>query len=70
MGGSASIESNITIFDADTNNVITKIQNVNLKKLTLADCRDKLMKRLNINQKQKIVIKLSEYIKVFGFKMF
>jgi hypothetical protein len=31
MGGSASIESDITIFDADTNNVVTKIRNVNLK---------------------------------------
>ena len=40
MGGSASIESDITIFDADTNDIVTKIRDVNLKKLTLADCRD------------------------------
>ena len=47
MGGSASIESDITVIDVDTGNVITKIRNVNLKKLTLADCRNKLIKRLN-----------------------
>ena len=47
MGGSASIESEITVIDTDTNNIITKLRDINLKKTTLADCRDKLMKRLN-----------------------
>ena len=47
MGGSASIESDITVIDIDTGNVITKIRNVNLKKLTLADCRNKLSTLLN-----------------------
>ena len=47
MGGSASIESDITIFDADTNDIVTKIRDVNLKKLTLADCRNKLTTLLN-----------------------
>ena len=47
MGGSASIESDITVIDVDTGNVVTKIRNINLKKLTLAGCRNKLIKRLN-----------------------
>ena len=47
MGGSASIESDICIIDADTNNIITKLRNVNLKKVTLADCRNKLIKLFN-----------------------
>ena len=48
MGGSASIESGyITIIDGDTKNVIIKLRNVNLKKITLADCRIKLLEILN-----------------------
>ena len=47
MCESASIESDISIIDDDTNNIITKLRNVNLKKVTLADCRNKLIKLFN-----------------------
>ena len=42
MGGGASHEGNITIIDVNNNKAITKLRRVDLKKMTIADCREKL----------------------------
>ena len=44
MGSGASVEKDITIIEVNTNKVITKIRSVNLNKITIADCRIKLLK--------------------------
>ena len=46
MGSSASIEQDITVIDVERENVVTKLRNINPKKLTLADCRNKLKAEL------------------------
>jgi len=47
MGSGASVEKDITIIEVNTNKVITKIRSVNLNKITIADCRIKLLKKVN-----------------------
>ena len=42
IGGGASHEGNITIIDVNNNKAITKLRHVDLKKMTIADCREKL----------------------------
>ena len=47
MGGGASTERDVTIVNADNNDIITKLRKINPKKLTLADCRNKLSMKID-----------------------